>query len=310
MNLLAERRYLQAQITELEQMLGDFGDDPISAPSITSKKNELAALLQALPNQTTLPQTTLYFAGGPVRGSAGIDVSFAATMLNEFQELTKAQYLFVKHGSLSNFGRMPVAPEAKLQLTALPRGSFGLELSHAGGSDLVATQQVSEVLHQLSGLIRSAADSDTAFEATLPTVPPRAVPHLKTFLATMGSAGATVRIVTGDEEFSLNDNQVAQAVERLNATTTEESDVELVGHFRGATLDSWRFDFKTDDGESISGRLGADLEERTVTDMLPLTNQRVRARLKKSTVSTRRGEVRASYELLGIELNPQIALGN
>jgi hypothetical protein len=67
--------------------------------------------------------------GRPVYGSMGIDASFAGRMLEPFQSMVMADYADRWHGVLGSRGRRPGEAQAKLLLTGLPRGSFGLELA-------------------------------------------------------------------------------------------------------------------------------------------------------------------------------------
>jgi len=64
---------------------------------------------------------------------------------------------------------------------------------------------------------------------------------------------------TGDLEFELNQESIAEAVDRVSSVHTIEEEKLISGCFRGATLDTWHFDFRADDGSSITGRLNEEL---------------------------------------------------
>ena len=101
-------------------------------------------------------------------------------------------------------------------------------------------------------------------------------------------------------ECDLSENAVNQAFERVSAADTEEKTIDLWGIFRGATLDTWRFDFRTEIGEQITGRLGDEVSNEQALEMIPLTDQRCLATLNQTVVKTRSGALRTRYELLSL----------
>src|SRR5439155_11288368 len=99
----------------------------------------------------------------------------------------------------------------------------------------------------------------------------------------------------------LDKDSVSEAFTRVNSVHTIENEVEKEGVFRGATLDTWKFDFRTSDDETITGRLSPDLDEARVAEMLRLTNQPSIARLKETKITTQGGAVRTRYELVDVQ---------
>ena len=304
MNLVAERQFLQSQIAELDHLIGLTGDHPLMGPGLLSRKQEMEERLAELPAYTRTPQAILYFAGGPVRGSQGIEAQFASKMLDAVQDIATAEFLHRKHGALGSRGRLPGAPEARLLLTALPRGSFGLELKQADASDLIANQQLGDALQHMADLVSAAGESDAAYETALGEAPLRVLPKLRVFFDTLQQNGAQLRLVTGDREIALDDRRVASGVERVRATESDEETVSLSGTFRGATLNTWRFDFTLDGGEAISGRLSDELIEIQVSEMLARVNQPAIGEFRRGKLRPRGGTPRWSYELLSLSARP------
>ena len=107
-------------------------------------------------------------------------------------------------------------------------------------------------------------------------------------------------MVSGELECNLDQERVCSAFERVCKAETTEREVEKSGVFRGATLDSWRFDFRTDEGENLSGRLGEEVTDEQAAAMLPMVNKRGLARLRETTVRTSGGVARARYELVAL----------
>ena len=295
-----KRRFLKRQIAESERLKQLAKGHPLMSPLIAQREDEFRQELENLPPGGREARTVLFFTGDPVYGSQGIDAHFASTVLLPFLEMVKSEYTAEKHGHVGERGPRRDEDEARLLLTGLPRGSFGLELTHRESEDLFAEEQLSNVLVKLTELFSSAGKSDEEFVHALEEVSPRVYARLPEFFKSIHDNGANIRMQTGDLEFALDRDHVSEAFTRVNSVQQVERDVEKQGVFRGATLDTWKFDFGTDNDETITGRLAGDLSEGTVADMLKLTNQPSLARLKETKITTQGGAVRTRYELLNV----------
>jgi hypothetical protein len=296
-----KRRFLKRQIAESERLKELAGDHPLMGPLIAQREEEFRQELRDLPAGGREARTVLFFTGDPVYGSKGIDAHFASTLLLPFLEMVKSEYVAEKHGHVGERGPRRDEDEARLLLTGLPRGSFGLELSHPESEDLFAEEQLSNVLVKLTELFSSAGKSDEDFVHALEEVSPRVYARLPDFFKSIHDHGANIRMQTGDLEFALDKEHVAEAFTRVNSVHTIEDEVEKEGVFRGATLDTWKFDFRTNDDDTITGRLSPDLDETRVANMLRLTNQPSTARLKETKITTQGGAVRTRYELIDVQ---------
>jgi hypothetical protein len=305
MSVLSQRSFVQSQIVEMGRLLELAGTDPLMAPGLRQRKDELEQELLALPATTKPPRTVLFFTGRPVSGSRGIDAEFAAKVLEQFLEMVKTQYAATKHGNVGARGPRRDESESKLLLTGLPRGSFGLELSQPEPRDLFSGEQLSNVLVRLTEVIKSAGESDEGFAVAMEEASPRVLQHLRDFFRVVADNQADVRIVSGDLECSLNHGLVSQAFERVNSTETREREIEFQGIFRGATLDSGRFDFRTDAGEAIAGRIGDNVSDADLEAMNGFTNHHCGVALRETTITTRSGAARTRFELLRVVTQQQ-----
>jgi len=297
MSLREQREFIQVQILEAERLLQLTGAHPLMSPALEQRKTELENELKELPPPSKQPRTVLFFAGGPVLGTRGIDAQFASNILDHFIQMVKSQYSAVKHGQVGTRGIRRGEAEAGLLLTGTPRGSFGLELSQPACDDLFAAGQLADVLVQLTRLIESAGKDDESFAFALDEVSPRVLQRLKDFFKVASDSNARMRIVSGDLECQLTETNVVQAFERVSAAKTDDKTVEMTGIFRGATLDTWRFDFRTDEGENITGRLGDDVTDAEGLEMIRLTDIRCVTTFHRTLVTTRSGVLRTRYEL-------------
>src|SRR5579862_761589 len=294
------RRFLQRQIVELERLKPFTTGHPLMEPLRTQREEAFRAELAQNPAGGSEARTVLFYTGKPVHGSQGIDAQFAAEVLSPFLEMVKTEYSATKHGRVGERGPRKDEHEARLMLTGLPRGSFGLELSEGPSDDLFAEEHLSSVLVRVTDLLASAGKSDEDFVHALDRVSPRVYGRVGDFFKTLNDSQANIRMQTGDLEFELDQPGISQALSRASSIQTVEEQIDVPGVFRGATLDTWRFDFHSDTGETLNGRLSEGLSEADVVSMLTLTTKQCVARLKQTKTTTRGGIVRTRYELLNL----------
>ena len=300
MSTTDKRAFLQTQLVEMNRLLKSAANDPIMTLALRKRQESLERQMKETPSEPSQPRTVLFFAA-PVLGSQGIDAHFAASVLQPFLEMVKTQYSAQKHGRVGAREPRKDESEARLLLTGLPRGSFGLELSRPHSADFIAAGQLSDVLVRLTEVLASAADTDERFAFALDKISPRVLPRLKEFLDVVASQDAYLRVESGELKVSIPRDRLELARERVGAAKTTDRTVEMEGVFRGATLDSSRFDFRPNGGEVIIGRIGDEVEDDTVGAMLSLVNKPSRAELREITITTRDGIQRHRYELLSLQ---------
>ena len=144
----------------------------------------------------------LFFGGRPVWGSQGIVASFAGNVLEKFQGLV----------SIVFSGPWEESPQ--LVVTELARGSFGFILDEAAGKEGVLKPALNEAIQ----IIEEAALSvNSDFVETVASLDVCVLDALREFFTVLDVAGATVRIVSGEREFSLDRHAVRRARSRTDS---------------------------------------------------------------------------------------------
>ena len=223
----------------------------------------------------------------------GIDASFAGRVLEPFQSMVMADYADRWHGVVGSRGKRAGEGESRLLLTGLPRGSFGLELTRADNDELFEEGQLADTLARVTKLVEAAGRSDEDFAAELESTAPRVIQNLREFLEVVAKGRAGLRVETGDFRCTLDPTQAREAFNRVAGTITSESEVEVAGILKGVLLESWRFDFLTEDGLTMGGKIHQDLTEEQVTDInLRFFNKRCLASVLRTTVLFKNGRAR------------------
>lgn len=302
MTPLRNKEMIQADIVGLEALSASAPDDPLATPLAQSRISELRDELGRFEKNPPLaPETELFFGQGPVIGSKGIEAKFAGQVLNCFQDMVTNHFAAKFHGVLRRAGRRKGESDSKLFLTALPRGSFGLQLSQPHIQDFVTANQLAVAMEDVTGLIGAAGTDDKSFEDVLSSVHGRVLIPLRGFLETLTNAGADCRIISGMKQTVLKKEQVSQAFQRVAAAKADEDILEHDGVFFGALIKTGRFDFEPNGLDIITGWLADDVSEEQAIEMDHLVGKPTRAKMRVTTIITKTGTRRPTYELQSLE---------
>ncbi len=305
MTPLRQKETLQAELVGLESLLASTPEDPLATPLLRSRIEGLRTELQKADARTPLiPETELFFGRGPVIGSQGIDAKFAGQVLDRYQDMVTNHFAAKFHGTLRRTGRRRGEASSRLFLTALPRGSFGLQLCQPLVEDFVTANQVAQTMEDITGLVEAAAKDDPSFDEALSAFHGRVLIPLKRFLETLKTAEADCRIASGLRQAKLKQEDVTNAYERVASAETQEENITLEGTFYGALVRTGRFDFEPRGQSLITGWLAEEVSEEQAIEMDRLTGKPCRAVLRVTTISTKTGKRRPAYELAQLEPSP------
>lgn len=297
-----QRQLLQVQLLDVRRLLTSLGDEPFMSIALKYRETELKREIEKLDNAPTEAKVELLFSGKPVMGSMGIDITFAGKVVPSFQKMVSTFFTQKNASQLRKKTKEQKQRISKLYLTALPRGSFGLELRKLEHEDLFEEALLAETLVEITNLVGASASSDEEFEQVLPETPVQTLKNLKEFLNTVSSEKAGLSIESGNNKVELTSGEARQAFERVNATVTEETNITMEGVFRGILLDSWRFDFQPVDGKRVSGRIGDEVsEDNAQMYNRNYTNKNVLVELEQSIIIFKDKKPRKVFKLLSIK---------
>jgi hypothetical protein len=266
--------------------------------ALSIREKELVEQAQSLPLGKKEPRAVLFFTGEPVIGSLGIDAAFASRVMEPFQKMVAADYIYRWLGRVAGRGIRQNESHSRLMLSGLPRGSFGLELTAIPNEDLFAEHELADSLSHITRVVEASVRSDEDFASALTETSPKVVQSLKAFLEIVAKGRAGLKLESGDLRSEMTPEQALRAFERVSETQSDDQTVSLEGTFKGVLLDSWDFNFTTNDGESIKGKIGQELSEDQVIEFNDqFFNQRCVASLLKTTVSFKNGRSRVTYQL-------------
>ncbi len=296
------REYIMVQLLQTQRVLETIGDHPIMSFSLKQKEKRLLEQLEKIPVDKKDTKVVLLFSGNPVKGSLGIDALFIGKVTVPFQNMVTAEFAYRADGRVGKRGQLNKQNESRLFLTALPRGSFGIELSKLGSSDLFEDNQMSDSLSHITKLIESSTKSDEDFAVELEGTTPRTINSLKDFFKVVADDQAGVTIESGGIRCELSPIAVKKGYDRVSGTITSELPKTITGILKGILLESWKFDFIDEQGKIITGRIDENLTEEQVSKFITdFFNKSCKAVLKEGKVLFKNGSERVSYILSNIE---------
>jgi hypothetical protein len=295
------REYITVQLLETKRMIELVENDPIMSVSLKQKEKSLLDQLEKIPVDKKDSKVVLLFNGNPVKGSLGIDASFIGKVVVPFQNMVTSEFAHRVDGKVGKRGQLNNKNESRLFLTALPRGSFGIELSKLESSNLYEDDKLSDSLSHVTKLVESSAKSDEDFAVELDGTTPRTIQNLKEFFKIVADDQAGVTIESGGIKCELNPGEVKNGYDRVSGTITTEKPKTITGVLKGILLESWKFDFTDDAGSTITGRIDENLTNEQVSGYISTYfNKPCKAVLKEGKVLFKNGRERISYILSSI----------
>ena len=208
-----ERDATQADIAAVEALLKarTAEKDPIGHMQFSRRLEDLERKLveiEAAP--LTSAEVGLFFSGRPVAGSYGVLADFGGRAIAEFQALVSSMFA-AQEGALGARGPVPQRDRSQLLLTDIARGSFGFILHQAEGPALIDSEMKEVVSHAVDLVFRISSPDEETFETLAEGVDGRVLGSLRSFFKVLDDAGATMRIVEDQREFTLQRAEVALA---------------------------------------------------------------------------------------------------
>jgi hypothetical protein len=251
---------LRSDLTSVVQMIekSKLFHDAIGEYQFTHRKEVIESEIEALGvAEEHTGKVAIFFGGGPVLGSRGVEADFAGEALHAFQDIVQKKFAVEEQGGLGTRGPVSHRTASQLLITDVARGSFGFLLEEAAAGDALADTQLKVVIDQTSNLIADIASvSSDTFEAAIGTVDSRTLIALKKFFDVLDSDHATVRLVDDDQEFSLQRADVTRARHRVDATEIDEEETNDIVGVLFFLPQHKTFELVRDDsGETIYGKV-------------------------------------------------------
>lgn len=291
-----EHDALAADLSAVETLLAIHteDDDPIGYLQFELRKQELQEKLQLLDGRMDRhAELGVFFGGGPVQGSRGINADFAGKALEELQAMITKRYS-EQEGVLKHNGRLPLTSQSKMLVTSLVRGSVGFVLEESGETAQMVDTPLRAVVEEVADILSRVGAADEAiFDEAAAALDQRVLGSLKDFFKLLDEQHATLRIVNGNRDFLLDRQTVSLARTRVQAIQIEEKGEELVGTLFVLPTGR-RFEFETMSvaghitfGGSVSPEAAAQIAGQQDIDGISIDSRQISTRPMRIAIQTR-----------------------
>jgi hypothetical protein len=302
-----ELQSLRADIGTVSALLQDrpLESDPIGHMQLSQRKAALEAQLAQVEEQIQhKAAVALFFNGGPVIGSRGIDASFAGKTVGLFQELVSKQFAAEEIGDIGRRGPVPMRTNSDLLLTNVVRGSVGVLLEETEQNEVIADTQLKIVVdHVIETISAAAAPLSDDFERALEGMDSRYLSALGQFFEVMDEHRALLRLVEDERELELDAEAIRRGRDRAGAARIDEREFDnYIGRIYILPV-ARRFELWLAEGEPILGGVANDFARHDLDRLLSagdVIGERWRVRLKVRTVSRPNRAPKVTYTLMGM----------
>ncbi|MEY8607263.1 MULTISPECIES: hypothetical protein [Bacteroidales] len=296
-----DKLHIQSQILEIEKLLAMANGNPFIEISLNERLTELKEQLDQFIERIE-PKIKLLFSGDAVYGSLGISSNFVSRTMIPIQNLIRLQTSVSRYGNNdSKRGTIRGKKLSELYLTTLERGSFGYELSLLNPKDLFEEEEVAQSIKSVIDIINDISNSDETFEQRIQSLPARGLGFLNSFFKEVSNNNSILKIESGSEYIELSSTQVKRSYSRVSSTICNEEEVTEKAFFKGALIDTGKFEISTPFGMKINGDISADLTQDEIAQYnRDFSNEECMVTLMKFTTIYHNGNERTTYELMKI----------
>ncbi len=250
---------LSAEITSIKELLASAlnAGDVVGELQLKHRLEKQIAELESLKVNSLVDNSAsvaIFFGGNPVLGSKGIAAEFAGLALEKFQNLISKTFATTEVGTLGERGKIPFKAQSELMVTGLARGSFGFVLDEMSDQTEHEASALTHVIDKATHLIRdTAAQDDAVFESLIEELDARTLLALKEMFSNLDSNKATLRVVEGDLDITLDKYAVHRGKVRTEATSIDEETTEISGILEGLLPEHRKFEIRSKSGQLIYG---------------------------------------------------------
>ena len=254
---------LRSLIEHEERLTAEYGHDAAAEAVLHSLRNRYESLSNELAqrgnNGMEKQELSVVFEGRPVHGHT-VDASFLGTMLQDLQRVVEAM-VATSQGVATRKSSLPraVKNRAALRFAGSFAGSFGMELETAEQElELNDPSSMGTAIKSLVQLLQ-VGDQDAIIDS-LAALNSRGRIRYMELLNDLAKSGATMRVewpsTKGRVSAALRASQAKKLHERLSHVSEKEWIKSYRGTLDGALKNRGVFEFRTEDDQVFSGRLG------------------------------------------------------
>ena len=292
---------LQGQLEAVEQMLSSTSNILMR----TSLENRVALLEQqietAASSSIDVARFDVWFSGRGVYGSQGISAVFMRDTMQALMGMIQSSARD-KVRRLREEHRKASMPRGQFYVTALTHGSFGYELAYKDEpGSLFDDPAIVDSIRGTMSVIETATKGHLEMEQLIHEQPIRMVSNLKDLFTTLKKQGSTLRMESGSRALMLDSTHVSQGYDNICLSDIIEKDEQVVAVFKGALIESGKFEYTDAEGHLVRGHMSEDLSGEQIAALnRRYSGEECCLQIVRRIVSYSSGRKKENVELTGI----------
>jgi hypothetical protein len=291
-----ELTHAQAELSFLKRMSSQTGMSKLSKLSLEARSKNISNRIEKFwKGEIQLAKAALTFKGAPVWGTHGVHADFGSSATAKFSEAIAAVAASLI-GPVGERGRIPNKAQNQILITDVAIGSFGFEFEEACPADgqlqLDGTTPVAQAFELFAEILEASTQGDEELSDPISRIGDRAIASVAEFLDKLTSFDAYCSFSTRNHKFSFqNVEQVLISKSRLSPENIHEAPELISGKFLGTFPADRKFEFISDEGVIIHGRIDRSIENPA------LINQHLNEPTNVTFITKKVGNGRPRYTL-------------
>ncbi len=293
---------LNSQLAATQSLLESVGGNFLMRVSLENRIADLKAQIAAAKSEVVAKaQLDVWFSGKGVYGSQGISSVFMKdtmqALVGMIQSSTRDKVRRLKEAH-----KKAEMPRGQFYVTALTQGSFGYELTYKDSQGaLFDDPAIIESIHSTMGVIEEATATGLDVDGLIQQQPIRLVSNLKDLFTSLKRQGSTLRMESGTTALALDSSHVSAGYDNFCLSDVIEKDDEISAVFKGAFIETGKFEYTDAEGNVKHGNISDDLSADQIAEFNKRFSQReCRLQVIHRIVTYSSGHHKENVELTGI----------
>ena len=294
--------WLTSQLVATESLLAATGDNPVMRISLEKRIARLKRQIEEARHLPDEAKLSVWFSGKGVYGSSGIEQGFMESTSKSIVGMINASTRQTVR-KLREAKKKADMPKGQFYITNLMRGSFGYELAFRDEQgSLFEDTAIIDSIHNVMGVLDVATEKGVNVDELIKEQPIRLLSNLKDLLCTLNKKKSILKMESGHSTLELNLPRVNTGYDNICSKDILEKPDVILGTFKGAFIESGKFEYTDEEGKVKHGDISDDLSGDQIADFNKLFSQKeCRMNVIKEIVSYTNGKKKESVELVGIE---------
>lgn len=298
----SQLEWLNRKLAATKCLLDMSQDSPLMKASLESRILDIQEQIANIGVIEPEARLDVRFSGDAIYGSRGISTPFMEKTMHSLVGMIDASTR-QKVQLLGEKKKKKIAmPKGQFYITGLTHGSFGFEMTFQENGSFLKDSTTAESIHDVINVLEQASSENLDLDSLIQEQPLRLLSHLRDFMTIIKSNNSTLRMESGSMAVSLDLPHVDQGYQNICKTDFSEKRESIRAIFKGALIESGKFEYTEYDGKTKQGFVSEDILDEQMAELSrQYTLKECTLHVLHHIVSYSNGKKRDYIELEGID---------